>query len=230
MCSLLLLVARPIVQSCVKLKTGIWDRDPSRGLELQGKTLALLGNSLICSEIAKRLSPFGVNVICYVESSLSSSLASLNQSPNKTKSDSKVTNQLPMEEMCSKGDLFCFILNNEKVKSLFTIECLRKFKQGIRVVCHGLPSACPETDLLEALNNGKISALALDLDESTAGRSRKLIEHPNVICTPALSDATFESQTRLSNSLTNQIQTILQGKAPPECINPQVLIEPSSST
>jgi phosphoglycerate dehydrogenase-like enzyme len=132
---------------------------------------------------------------------------------------------MPLDDLWTTADLFCFQMNVDKTKNLLTVDCLRKLKRGARLVCCGLPNSCSESDLLEALNSGQIAALALDLDEGSAGRSRKLIEHPNVVCTPALCDATFESQVRLCNALVAQIQTVLQGKVPPECVNPQVLVE-----
>ena len=249
MCALLLSLARPLVQSCVKLKTGIWDRDASSGLELQGKNVAILGSTTFCAEVAKRLTAFGVKVLCcqdqFIRSPVQAKIASPPVSSTKTnaavnnasrtllrQSSLKSTDSLPpgacllpVEELWSTADFVCIHMSYDKLRIQFGQETLRKLKRGVRLICCGHLGILQEPDLLDALNTGQLAYLALDLDESTAGRSRKLIEHPNVICTPLLAEATVESQMRLMEALLNQIQLLVQGKIPEDCLNPQVLAE-----
>jgi D-3-phosphoglycerate dehydrogenase / 2-oxoglutarate reductase len=61
----LLCAARPIAQADRSMKQGGWDRKTLGGVELMGKTLAVLGLGRIGSEVAHRGQAFGMTVIAY---------------------------------------------------------------------------------------------------------------------------------------------------------------------
>ena len=63
--SLLVSVARKIPQADASVKCGKWDRKSFQGVELNGKTLAILGMGRIGTEVAKRALAFNMRVLAY---------------------------------------------------------------------------------------------------------------------------------------------------------------------
>lgn len=54
--------SRHIPQGCASLKAGRWDRKKFMGVELEGKTLAVVGLGRIGREVATRMQAFGMKV------------------------------------------------------------------------------------------------------------------------------------------------------------------------
>jgi len=63
--AMLLSLARKVPQAHASMVAGKWDRKLYQGVELQGKTLGVLGMGRIGTEVAKRAIAFGMRVIAY---------------------------------------------------------------------------------------------------------------------------------------------------------------------
>jgi len=63
--SMLISLARNIPQANASMKAGEWNRKAFQGLELYGKTLAILGMGRIGTELARRAIAFGMRVLAY---------------------------------------------------------------------------------------------------------------------------------------------------------------------
>ena len=63
--SLLMAISRNIAQADASVKSGKWDRKSFEGVELYGKTLAILGMGRIGAEVATRAQAFGMRVLAY---------------------------------------------------------------------------------------------------------------------------------------------------------------------
>jgi D-3-phosphoglycerate dehydrogenase len=63
--ALLLSMARNIPQACADLKAGEWNRNRWNGVELDGKTLGILGLGRIGSLVAQRAAALGLNLVAY---------------------------------------------------------------------------------------------------------------------------------------------------------------------
>ncbi|MBV8899351.1 MAG: phosphoglycerate dehydrogenase, partial [Verrucomicrobia bacterium] len=63
--SLLVSIARNIPQADASVKAGKWDRKSFEGVELNGKTIAILGMGRIGTEIARRAIAFGMRPVAY---------------------------------------------------------------------------------------------------------------------------------------------------------------------
>ena len=53
---------RHVAQGCASMKAGKWDRKKFMGVELEGKTLGIIGLGRIGREVAVRMQSFGVKV------------------------------------------------------------------------------------------------------------------------------------------------------------------------
>lgn len=65
-CSMVLALARHLPQAHMSLKEGHWDRKKYMGVEVFGKTLAIIGLGRIGREVATRMQAFGMRVCVFV--------------------------------------------------------------------------------------------------------------------------------------------------------------------
>ena len=65
-CALILATARNVAQGHLSMKEGKWERSQFMGIELQGKTLAIVGLGRIGREVATRMQAFGMKVCVHV--------------------------------------------------------------------------------------------------------------------------------------------------------------------
>ncbi|XP_058031831.1 D-3-phosphoglycerate dehydrogenase isoform X2 [Ahaetulla prasina] len=64
-CGMIMSLARQIPQAAASMKDGKWDRKKFMGMELQGKTVGILGLGRIGREVAIRMQSFGMKTIGY---------------------------------------------------------------------------------------------------------------------------------------------------------------------
>ena len=77
-----------------------------------------------------------------------------------------------------------------------------------------------ENDALEALENGHLSSVALDVFEvEPISKDNKLVQHPNFHGTPHIGAATLEAQDRVGTDI-KAVMMVLEGRiALPQSIN-----------
>jgi D-3-phosphoglycerate dehydrogenase len=82
-----------------------------------------------------------------------------------------------------------------------------------------------DTDaLVDALAAGKVGAAGLD---HFAGEwlpvDHPLVGMPNVVLTPHIGGATFDTEARQAQMVADDLEALLAGKAPVHIVNPEVL-------
>ena len=76
-----------------------------------------------------------------------------------------------------------------------------------------------ENEALEALKNGKLSSLALDVFENEPAIDNPLFEHENFHGTPHIGAATKEAQARIGVEMAALVIESLNGKKPETSLN-----------
>jgi len=76
---------------------------------------------------------------------------------------------------------------------------------------------------VRALKARKIAGAGLDVFEHEPKVSPALRKMPNVVLTPHLGSGVIEVREQMANIVVDNILAILEGKPPPNCINPEVL-------
>jgi glyoxylate reductase len=79
-----------------------------------------------------------------------------------------------------------------------------------------------ETALVYALKARRIAGAALDAFEHEPRIAAALRRMPNVVLTPHLGSAVVELREQMANIVVDNILAILDGRMPPNCINPEV--------
>ena len=80
-----------------------------------------------------------------------------------------------------------------------------------------------EPALVDAVVTGKIGGAGLDVFEHEPKLPRALLKMPNVVLTPHLGSAVIDVREKMANIVVDNILAILDGRKPPNCVNPEVL-------
>jgi D-3-phosphoglycerate dehydrogenase len=185
--TMLLSLARKVPQAAATMVAGKWDRKLFQGVELQGKTLGVLGMGRIGTEVAKRAIAFGMRVIAY--------------DPYLTEERAKA---IGAEFAASLDDVY---LNSDfitvhmpvtkETKEMLNAAAFAKMKPGVKIVNCARGEIISETDLIAALESGKVAGAALDVFAvEPLPADHPYRKQPNLILTPHLGASTEEAQEK----------------------------------
>ena len=80
-----------------------------------------------------------------------------------------------------------------------------------------------EKALMRALKKKKIAGAGLDVFEHEPNLPPGLRDMPNVVLTPHQGSAVMEVRDLMANIVVDNIEALIDGRVPPNCVNPQVL-------
>jgi glyoxylate reductase len=79
-----------------------------------------------------------------------------------------------------------------------------------------------EKALVRALQEKRIGGAGLDVFEFEPNVSPELLKMNNVVLTPHLGSAVFELRDQMANLVTDNVIAVLEGRVPPNCVNPEI--------
>ena len=189
----LFVLARFINTANVTMRDGKWEKKKYKGTEINGKTLGLIGFGRIAKEVAKRAELLGMNVI-YTD------IMGEAQGFNNYKF-------CDMEEVLENADFLSLHIPFDKNKgAVITEKEINKMKKGAYLINCARGGLVDEKDLLKALDEGKLSAAAIDVYEQEPTLNLDLVNHPRVAPTPHIGASTVEAQERIGYEIVNVIQ------------------------
>jgi D-3-phosphoglycerate dehydrogenase len=198
---LLLALAREIPRADAGMKAGQWLKKDLEGVELNAKTLGLIGFGRIGVEVARRASAFGMNVIAY--------------DPLISEDEIKQRGAEPVsiQDLYAWSDFISLHLPlNVQTRDLIGPLAFSQMKDGVRIVSAARGGIIDETALLTALNSGKVTGAALDVFEKEPPGLTETVSHPRVIATPHIGAQTAEAQSRASEDIANEVLSALHDK------------------
>ena len=199
--ALLLALAREIPRADESMKQGHWLKKELEGVELNGKTLGLIGFGRIGMEVGKRASAFGMNVIAY--------------DPMISEDDIEERGAEPVsiQELFSWSDFISLHLPlNVQTRDFIGPLAFSQMRDGVRIVCAARGGIIDEAALLDALNRGKVAGAALDVFEKEPPGLTEIVSHPRVIATPHIGAQTAEAQSRASEDIANEVLSAIRGE------------------
>ncbi len=198
--SLMMSLARNIPQACAKVKSGGWDRKKFEGIELRGKTLAIIGMGRIGTEVAKRALAFGMTVLAY-DPYLSASRATALQ----------VELVESLDDILPRADFVTLHMpSTEETHHMLNAERIAKLKKGVRVINAARGDLIDVNALAEALKSGQVAGAAIDVyDSEPPAADYPLRDLPNVVLTPHLGASTFEAQENVGIEVAQSIRAAL---------------------
>jgi D-3-phosphoglycerate dehydrogenase len=184
------------------MKAGTWVKKEFEGVELNGKTLGIIGFGRIGMEVGRRAAAFGMSVIIYDPNVAEHELVHGNAEP------------VSLQELFAWSDFISLHLPlNVHTRDLLGPMAFSQMKDGVRIVSTARGGIIDEAALLAALNSGKVAGAGLDVFEKEPPGLTELVAHPRVIATPHIGAQTAEAQTRAAEDIANEVLTALDGKA-----------------
>ena len=205
---LLVALARNIPQAHAALKQGRWERSAWGGIELEGKTLGVLGFGRIGQQVARRALGLGMRVLAYDPFVAKERFRELGveraESPDAVLAAAEfLTLHLPL---------------TAETHGFLGRDAIEKLRDGARVVNAARGELVDEEALAKALGSGKIAAAALDV-YSEEPYSGPLLELDNVVVTPHLAASTEEAQDRAGVIVAEQVAAALEGAVVTNAVN-----------
>ncbi|MEV5569046.1 phosphoglycerate dehydrogenase [Spirillospora sp. NPDC052269] len=208
--ALLLAIARNVPQGHSALKLGEWKRSKYTGVELQGKTVGVLGLGRIGVLVAQRLAAFDMNVIAfdpYVQAARAAQLG---------------VKLVTLDELLAESDFITVHLpKTPETLGLVGDRELRMVKPSVRIVNAARGGIVDEAALDLALKEGRVAGAGLDVFSTEPCTDSPLFVHDNVVVTPHLGASTHEAQEKAGTQVARSVKLALSGEFVPDAVNVQ---------
>ncbi len=172
----------------------------AKGIELKGKIIGIIGFGRIGQAVAKIALGCGMKVLAF-DPFLKEALIHLDIHGLNEKVAVKL-HTVPLEKLLVESD---FITLHVPGGKLITKKEFELMKTGVCIVNAARGGVIDETDLIEALNSGKVAHAALDVFENEPTPKKELLLHPKLSLTPHIGAATEEAQERIGIELAELI-------------------------
>ncbi|MGJ8761253.1 MAG: 2-hydroxyacid dehydrogenase [Polaribacter sp.] len=188
-----------------EVRNGKWLREENRGIELDGRTVGLIGYGNMGKSFAKKLRGFDVEVLCY------------DIKPNVGDANCK---QVSLEELQEKSDVLSLhIPQTALTQNMINADLINGFKKSFWLINTARGKSVVTKDLVSALKNGKILGAGLDVleyekasfenlfsDDKMPEAFQYLINSENVLLSPHVAGWTVESKERLAQTIVDKIK------------------------
>ncbi len=175
----------------------------SKGMELRGKTMGIIGFGRIGQETARIALGLGMKVLPV---DLVIDEATINLEFPQAR-DLKVGIRLEtveMDEMLAQAD--CISLHVPSVgKAILGADEFAKMKDGVIVLNAARGGTIDEDALLAAISSGRVAAAGLDVFENEPTPRKDLLQHPRVSVSPHIGASTLEAQRNIGLELADKI-------------------------
>ncbi|MFD0681326.1 MULTISPECIES: 2-hydroxyacid dehydrogenase [unclassified Paenibacillus] len=211
--ALLLAAARRIHEGWDHVRSGNWKSGSGIpfGVDLFGKTLGIVGMGDIGCAVARRAKACGLNIIYH------------NRSQRK---DDELfqARYVGFDDLLHEADFIIVLvpLSNQS-RGLFGTEAFAKMKSSAYFINASRGPVVNTDALYEALRNKQIAYAALDVtDPEPISGDHPLLGLSNILITPHVGSATFETRNRMANLAADNLLAGLDRKKLPACVNTSV--------
>ncbi len=214
---LMLAVARRMVEGDRLVRAGKFPGAQSRhllGCLVHGKTVGLIGGGgLIGKAVARRAHGFSMRVLYWTP----------RRKPESEEREAGLT-YAPLDELLRESDFVSLHspLNAQTRHQIGKRE-LGLMKKTAFVINTARGPIIDEDALVRALKGKKIAGAGLDVFEREPKVDADLRKMKNVVLNPHLGSAAVETREEMANIVVDNIEAVLTGRRPPNCVNPEVL-------
>ena len=188
-----------------EIKKGQWLREENRGVELDGKTIGIIGYGNMGKSFAKKLRGFDVEVLCY------------DLKPNISDDCCK---QVSLREFQQKVDVLSLHTpQTELTRNMVNTNFIQSFKKNFWFLNTARGTSVVTKDLVIALKSGKILGAGLDVLEYEKASFENLFTNDNipkafqylinsnkVLLSPHVAGWTIESKEKLAQTIVEKIK------------------------
>jgi D-3-phosphoglycerate dehydrogenase / 2-oxoglutarate reductase len=187
-----------------EVRSGKWDREGNRGVELDGKTVGIIGFGNNGSAFAKKLRGFDVNCLAYDK--------------YKTDFGDSFVTESTLDDLLAQSDVVSFhIPQNTETSWMFNQEFMDRLGKPIWLLNLSRGKIVETKTLVQGLKNGKILGAGLDVleyekssfesffEQELPAEFKYILDSDKVIFTPHVGGWTQESYYKLSAVLADKI-------------------------
>ncbi len=215
--AMILANARNIVRADASMRAGKWERAPYLGVELERKTLGIVGLGKVGSMVAQYAKPFGMRVIAY--------------DPLLVKERAEVlgVELVDLDRLLAESDFITVHTPlSERTRGIIGAEQLRKMKRTARIVNTSRGGVIEEKSLAEALAAREIAGAALDVFEvEPPPKDHPFFRLDNVTLTPHLAASTEEAQVKVSVDIAEQFVDYFKTGVVRNAVNLSAVADPT---
>lgn len=188
-----------------EVRHGQWDREGNRGIELDGKTVGIIGYGNMGKAFAKKLKGFDVEILCYdIKGGVGDDNA----------------RQVGIMEFKQKCDVVSLhVPQTEATIHMVTAEFINDFQKNFWLLNTARGKCVVTQDLVDELKSGKILGAGLDVleyekasfenmftEKELPEAFQYLISAQNVILTPHVAGWTVESNIKLAQTVVDKVK------------------------
>ncbi|AMQ18548.1 D-2-hydroxyacid dehydrogenase [Thermococcus peptonophilus] len=194
-------VARKIAFADRKMREGVWAKKQCMGIELEGKTIGVVGFGRIGYQVAKIANALGMNVLLY------------DPYPNEERAKEVGGKFVPLEELLRESDVVTLHVPLVETTYHLINEERLKLMKPTAILINAARGAVVDTDaLVKALQEGWIAGAGLDVfEEEPLPKDHPLTKLDNVVLTPHIGASTVEAQMRAGVEVAEKIVEALKG-------------------
>lgn len=182
----------------------------SKGIEINGKTLGIIGFGRIGQKVAKMALGLGMKVLAtdplIPEAKID---VDIYHSNDTAITISVLIKTVSFEEVIKSSDFITFHIPMPKDKKpVITAKEIEMMKNGVFLINDARGGIIDEADLLAALKSGKVAYAGMDVYINEPTPNPELLTLPNVSLTPHVGGSTVEAQNRIGIELAEKIISI----------------------
>lgn len=176
----------------------------SKGFQLSGKTLGIIGFGRIGQEVAKIGIVMGMRIVAtdpYIKEA-KISLGALGYEDNRI---TVTIHTSGMDEVLQNADILTLHVPFLGKKPIIGAEELDKMKNGAMLINTSRGGVVDETALILALDSGKLAGAGLDVFKNEPTPDTSILQHSNISLSPHSGAETQEAQVNIGIELAEQI-------------------------
>ncbi len=191
-----------------QVRNGIWIREGNRGVELEGKTVGIIGMGNVGTALAQRLQGFNCEVLVHDK--------------YKTNIGTSYCTEVSLQVLQAKADVISIHLPyNTETHYYINEPFINACANNVYIINTARGKCLNTADLVQAMQAGKVLGACLDvleyettsfetLDNTTLPTAwQYLIQSNNTILTPHIAGWTHESNYKMANVLATKICSVL---------------------
>jgi len=194
-------LARHIGRATASMKAGKWEKKQLKGIEIEGKTLGIVGIGRIGRSLAMKAAALGMRVVAYD--------AYLTESPIPD-----VAPRVGMDRLLAESDFISLhVPFDPSVGPILGGAEFAKMKDGVRIVNCARGGVVDEAALVAAVEGGKVAGVALDVFETEPpAADHPILALDAVSFTPHVGAATVEAQSRVGREAAQIVVDFAQAR------------------
>jgi len=175
------------------------------GLDLQGKTLGILGLGRIGRTLAKRAKAFEMKLVYH------------NRKPvSKTREKILGVKYVSFEKLITQSDIISIhVPHTKETDHMFDMNIFRKMKKSAFLINTSRGKIVNEKDLVTALKKKMIAGAGLDVFETEPiSKKHPLVKLQNVVLVPHIGSSSEETRAKMAEITVKNLNLGMNGKKP----------------